>query len=68
MAYFNVCPSCGSNLDPGEKCDCQMRRVHDRVALGRLIKAGSVTGQFVLQLDGGEEEYGKRDIAADDRG
>ncbi len=23
MAYYNVCPLCGSNLDPGEKCDCQ---------------------------------------------
>lgn len=22
MAYFNVCPKCGSHLDPGERCDC----------------------------------------------
>lgn len=22
MAYYNTCPNCGSNLDPGEKCDC----------------------------------------------
>lgn len=22
MAYFETCPHCGSNLDPGEKCDC----------------------------------------------
>ena len=22
MAYYNTCPSCGSNLDPGEQCDC----------------------------------------------
>lgn len=20
--YYHVCPSCGSHLDPGEKCDC----------------------------------------------
>lgn len=20
--YFNTCPHCGSNLDPGESCDC----------------------------------------------
>ena len=20
--YFYTCPRCGSNLDPGEKCDC----------------------------------------------
>lgn len=23
MAYFNVCPSCGANLDPGEVCSCK---------------------------------------------
>lgn len=22
MAYFNICPKCGSHLDPGERCDC----------------------------------------------
>ena len=22
MAYFEVCPFCGANLDPGERCDC----------------------------------------------
>lgn len=25
MAYFNKCPSCGANLDPGEICDCMDR-------------------------------------------
>ena len=23
MSYYRTCPSCGSNLDPGEICDCQ---------------------------------------------
>ena len=23
MAYFDVCPVCGANLDPGEECDCE---------------------------------------------
>lgn len=23
MSYYHKCPSCGANLDPGEKCDCQ---------------------------------------------
>jgi hypothetical protein len=22
MAYYHTCPECGSNLDPGEKCEC----------------------------------------------
>jgi len=24
MSYFRPCPDCGSNLDPGEKCSCQL--------------------------------------------
>ena len=23
MAYYRVCSNCGSNLDPGERCDCE---------------------------------------------
>ncbi len=30
MAYFNTCQWCGSNLDPGERCDCQRIRVRER--------------------------------------
>ena len=22
MSYYYICPKCGANLDPGEKCDC----------------------------------------------
>lgn len=22
MAFFRICPGCGSNLDPGETCEC----------------------------------------------
>lgn len=25
MPYYNICPHCGSHLDPGERCDCQNR-------------------------------------------
>lgn len=67
MAYYNVCPICKSNLDPGEKCDCQLRREQEWAALGKWIRAEPVTGQLVLQLDDGREEYEKRGIAADSR-
>lgn len=23
MSYYNTCPICGANLDPGERCDCE---------------------------------------------
>lgn len=34
--YFNVCSICGSNLDPGEKCDCmqnseQVKKLREKV-------------------------------------
>ena len=27
MAYYNVCPKCGCNLDLGEKCDCESLKI-----------------------------------------
>ena len=26
MSYYRTCPSCGANLDPGERCDCQNKK------------------------------------------
>lgn len=23
-AYYHTCPICGANLDPGERCDCEV--------------------------------------------
>lgn len=30
MGYFRTCPVCGSNLDPGERCDCEYERDKER--------------------------------------
>ena len=35
MSYYRPCPRCGSNLDPGERCDCKEKAasgVQDRKA------------------------------------
>lgn len=34
MPYYQTCPVCGANLDPGERCDCQneQERPTDNVA------------------------------------
>ena len=32
MAYYRVCSNCGSNLDPGERCDCE----REQKSLGSL--------------------------------
>ncbi|MCD7891566.1 MAG: hypothetical protein LUG26_07475 [Ruminococcus sp.] len=31
MPYYNVCPDCGSNLDPGEKCDCERKKQERKI-------------------------------------
>ena len=30
MAYYETCPYCGANLDPGEVCECRIERREDR--------------------------------------
>lgn len=32
MAFYNVCPHCGANLDPGERCDCKEQQSERRQA------------------------------------
>ena len=27
MPYYEPCPNCGANLDPGEKCDCRKKEM-----------------------------------------
>ena len=44
MAYFNTCPLCGANLDPGEKCDCREKEKTldmPKTYQGQAIKAMS---------------------------
>lgn len=45
MAYYNTCSSCGDNLDPGEKCDCQERAEQLRKKY-ELITTVSKNGQI----------------------
>lgn len=41
MPYYHTCPDCGSNLDPGERCDCreQIGRLPERAPCSRLHDA-----------------------------
>ncbi len=38
MAYYRVCPNCGSNLDPDERCDCQDEKEERQEFFDRHIK------------------------------
>lgn len=31
-AYYHICPCCGANLDPGERCDCEEPNDNDEVS------------------------------------
>ncbi len=52
MAYYNTCPHCGCNLDPGERCDCwQEQNRRERSCSERLRKqiTEECTGQMVFR-------------------
>lgn len=38
MAYYNICPICGNNLDPGEKCDCEDEKASEQEFFRRHLK------------------------------
>lgn len=57
MAYYVVCPDCGCNLDPGEKCDCGIKESEKRELMERMFRASPVTGQYEFQFN---EKTGKR--------
>lgn len=50
MAYYRVCPLCGSNLDPGERCDCQDEQRKRENLFESVTRVESRTGQMVFQL------------------
>lgn len=59
MAYYNVCPDCGSNLDPGERCDCQNIRAKEqgknRLFFSQMLRTEKSSGQmsFAFEHSGG---------------
>lgn len=40
MGYFNVCPKCGANLDPGERCDCVKEQEKKKNRLSAMFRQG----------------------------
>lgn len=55
MAYYNVCPSCGSNLDPGEKCDCvstqEREKEQSRAYYRKYLRMDGRGGQTAFAFD-----------------
>lgn len=53
MAYYNICPNCGSNLDPGERCDCEDELKKQQEFFSKTIRASKNTGQYSFCLEEG---------------
>ena len=59
MAYYNTCSSCGCNLDPGEKCDCEDKKKRIEQKYDKIIRITPKTGQMAFVLEGKEFGYAK---------
>lgn len=46
--YYMECPYCGSNLDPGEKCDCRDKKEEKTEEMKKLYFSDS-NGQMTIK-------------------
>ena len=46
--YYNECPFCGCNLDPGERCECRDEKEKKKRKVEDLLTISS-DGQIVLK-------------------
>ena len=59
MAYYNICPDCGSNLDPGEKCTCMEEKVKHQDFFSKHLRVAK-TGQLTFVFDDKTKETNTR--------
>ncbi|KAI4450598.1 hypothetical protein C823_005135 [Eubacterium plexicaudatum ASF492] len=48
MAFYNVCPKCGANLDPNERCDCEETAEKEKKARDQLLAMEKGTNQLTF--------------------
>lgn len=48
--YYRECPWCGSNLDPGERCECRKRALEQKKKILAMYKDGE-DGQITMNLE-----------------
>ncbi len=63
MAYYNTCPNCGANLDPGEPCDCEKEKEKEKEKkfFNRHLKTEPRTGQFAFVFNSREDREGRNE-------
>ena len=61
MAYYNTCPNCGSNLDPGERCECENEKAKEQEKkqefFNRHLKMEPGAGQLAFVFDSREGRH-----------
>ena len=62
MPYYKTCDKCGNNLDPGEKCDCEMEEKKQEEYFAKILRADS-TGQISFLWNSKEREYAIKSIS-----
>lgn len=53
MAYYNICPTCQANLDPGEPCDYCADREEEKIRKLKQMEQNicpGMDGQFMFQF------------------
>lgn len=63
MAMYKTCPRCGSNLDFGEKCDCENEDKQRSEVFLNHMKVNSKTGQFTFQWVNKEADYARKTVS-----
>lgn len=48
MAYYSICPKCGCNLDPQEKCDCETEETEKQDFFRKHLRMAAGSGQLVF--------------------
>ena len=59
MPYYNKCPYCHSNLDPGEKCECREERKNDAYTKDTACSNADVGYMVHMQFSTGADAGGK---------
>lgn len=62
MAYYDVCPDCGANLDPGESCNCRDEEMRKQESIEKMFQENQDTGQYEFRFSEMAGSYVSRRI------
>lgn len=66
MPYYEKCPDCGANLDPGERCDCKSAKsvIKNTKPESQFLSVADVAKRWAVSTDLVYELIRKGDLAA----